>query len=154
MFKALHNLFTELVSDSITVKTVDVDTIQLAMASLLCEVANADYEQDPREDAAKLHLLQELLDISPKKAVKLLERAKSYCKRSVSVYEFTSKLRDSDYQKRIVMIEAMWQVAYADGEIDRHEEALIRKVADLTYVAHKDFIRAKHAAEMHRNEAK
>ncbi|MFT5759652.1 MAG: putative tellurite resistance protein B-like protein [Alteromonadaceae bacterium] len=152
MFKALHNLFTELVSDSINVKTVDVDTIHLAMASLLCEVANADYEQDPREEAAKLHLLQQLFDIGPQKAVELLERAKAYCKRAVSVYEFTSKLRDSDYQHRIVLIEAMWQVAYADGEIDRHEEALIRKVADLTYVEHKDFIRAKHAAEMHSKE--
>lgn len=154
MFKAIHNLFNELVSDSVNVKTVDVDTIQLAMASLLCEVANADYEQDPREEAAKLHLLQELMDLGPQQAAKLLERAKSYCKRAVSVYEFTSKLRVSDYQNRIVLIEAMWQVAYADGEIDRHEEALIRKVADLTYVEHKDFIRAKHAAEMHSKELK
>ena len=146
MFKALHNLFTELVSDSINVKTVDVDTIHLAMASLLCEVANADYEQDPREEAAKLHLLQQLFDIGPQKAVELLERAKSYCKRAVSVYEFTSKLRDSDYQHRIVLIEAMWQVAYADGNLDKYEEHLIRQVAELAFVPHSDYIKCKLAA--------
>ena len=49
------------------------------------------------------------------------------------------------------MIFNMWEVAYADGKIDRYEDHLIRQVADLLYLSHKDFIRSKHKA---RPEAK
>jgi len=40
----------------------------------------------------------------------------------------------------------MWQVAFADDNLDRYEEHLIRKVAELTYVSHQDFIRLKHSS--------
>jgi uncharacterized tellurite resistance protein B-like protein len=38
----------------------------------------------------------------------------------------------------------LWQVAYADGSLDPYEEALVRKIADLIYVPHREFIQAKH----------
>ena len=38
----------------------------------------------------------------------------------------------------------LWRVAYADGCLDPYEEALVRKIADLIYVPHRDFIRTKH----------
>ena len=37
----------------------------------------------------------------------------------------------------------MWKIAYADGNIDKDEEHIIRKVSNLIYVAHSDFIKAK-----------
>jgi uncharacterized tellurite resistance protein B-like protein len=40
----------------------------------------------------------------------------------------------------------MWAVAFADGNLDKYEEALIRQVAELTYVPHQDYIRCKLAA--------
>ena len=40
-------------------------------------------------------------------------------------------------------MESLWRVAYADGDLDKYEERLIRQVADLTHVSHKDFIRLK-----------
>jgi uncharacterized tellurite resistance protein B-like protein len=40
----------------------------------------------------------------------------------------------------------MWQVAYADGRLDKYEEGLIRQVAELTYVPHAEYIRTKLAA--------
>ena len=42
-----------------------------------------------------------------------------------------------------MLIHNMWEVAYADGHIDRYEEHLIRKVADLLYLSHVDFIKSK-----------
>ena len=44
------------------------------------------------------------------------------------------------------MIENMWRIAYSDSNLDKYEEYLIRKISELTYVSHKDFIRAKHIA--------
>ena len=43
-------------------------------------------------------------------------------------------------------MELLWHVALADGEIDKYEDHLVRKVADLIYVPHLSFIRAKHNA--------
>jgi uncharacterized tellurite resistance protein B-like protein len=45
-------------------------------------------------------------------------------------------------EKRALM-EWMWRVAAVDGRVDPHEEHLLRKVADLLYVSHADYIRAK-----------
>jgi uncharacterized tellurite resistance protein B-like protein len=45
------------------------------------------------------------------------------------------------------MVEMLWQVAYADDDLDPHEEGFVRKIAELLYVPHKDFIRAKHRAQ-------
>ena len=40
----------------------------------------------------------------------------------------------------------MWRVAMADSALSRYEEHVIRKVADLLYVPHGDFITAKQSA--------
>ena len=63
---------------------------------------------------------------------------------STSLYEFTRVINDHyTPQQKQQLIYAMWTVAYADGDIDKYEEHLIRQVAELTYVAHEDYIRAK-----------
>ena len=41
------------------------------------------------------------------------------------------------------MIKSMWRVAFADGDLDKYEERLIRQVSDLIHVPHSDFVRLK-----------
>ena len=58
-------------------------------------------------------------------------------------------------EERVQLVEQLWRIAYADGVIDKYEEAAIRKASELLYVPHSDFIRAKFAAETSsRREAK
>jgi uncharacterized tellurite resistance protein B-like protein len=60
------------------------------------------------------------------------------------LYDFTRDINDNlDSGERIKLIESMWKIAYADGNIDKYEEHIIRKVSNLIYVAHSDFIKAK-----------
>jgi len=126
---------------------VDTPTMNLSMASLLCEVANADHTLDPREETAKIHLLVNLLEIDSNQAQSLLARAMKQSHQSVSLYEFTTKLRTLKPEQRYQLINAMWQVAYADNVLDPHEEAVIRQVSELIYVDHSEFIRAKLSAQ-------
>lgn len=147
MFKQLSTLFRQIMHDGTDGSAVDTSTINLAMASLLCEVANADHDNDPREQSAKVHLLVNLLDINESKAKNLLEKARHHSQQSVSLYEFTTKLRSLEPGQRFALIEAMWQVAYADGVLDPHEEAVIRQAAELIYLDHSEFIRAKLSAQ-------
>ncbi|WP_305815494.1 TerB family tellurite resistance protein [Photobacterium leiognathi] len=143
MFKSLRILFRQLVNDTSCGDAVDTPTLHLAMASLLCEVASADHEQDPREEIAKQHLLMKLLDINEVAASDLLIKAQQQSDASVSLYDFTNKLRSLEQSERYQLIEAMWKVAYADGVIDPQEEAVIRQVSELIYLDHSAFIKAK-----------
>ncbi|PSW66370.1 hypothetical protein C0W88_08325 [Photobacterium leiognathi subsp. mandapamensis] len=147
MFKSMRTLFRQLVNDASSNDAVDTPALHLAMASLLCEVASADHEQDLREEKAKQHLLMKLLEIDEAAASELLTEAQQQSDASVSLYDFTNKLRSLEQSERYQLIEAMWEVAYADGIIDPLEEAVIRQVSDLIYLDHSAFIKAKIAAK-------
>ena len=66
---------------------------------------------------------------------------------ATSLYEFTRVINDHyTPAQKLALIDLMWKVAYADSNLDKYEEHLIRRVAELTYVPHQDYIRSKLAA--------
>lgn len=147
MLHKLRTLFQQVMNDGDASGVSDTPSLHLAIASLLCEVASADHVEDHREARAKEHLLVNLLDISEDNARALLEKAQKQSDLSVSLFEFTTNLRSLSQEQRYDLIEAMWQVAYADGTADPIEEAIIRQVAELIYLDHSAFIRAKLSAQ-------
>ena len=54
-----------------------------------------------------------------------------------------SSIRGFTYPQKVKIIEHLWEIAFADTSLDKHEEHMVRKIADLIYVEHKDFIDAK-----------
>lgn len=146
MFKTLQNLLKQFTNETASIGTANTREFELSMAALLCEVASADNVISEKEKNAKSHQLAVLLDINIERANELLTLAQGNSDESVSIYEFTSKLRNIDYAQRYILTEAMWHVAYADGALDPYEESLIRQVSELIYVTHSDFIKAKLAA--------
>lgn len=142
MFSSITSVFKQFLEGNDLNQTVQADP-QLAIASLLYEVSNADKDVDDGEQKAQIHLLQGLLETDEPHAQELLSKAKAKVAESASLYDFTSQLRALEQEKRYQLIEAMWQVAYADQELDPLEEAVIRKTAELLYVDHSEFIRAK-----------
>ncbi len=147
MLTQIRSLFRQVLGDSNQFDEDALQTMNLAMASLLCEVATADHEMDPLEEKANLRLLSQLLDLDEDGANELLEEGLENSKKSVSLYEFTDHLRDLLPQQRYALVEALWQVAFADGHVDPQEESVVRKVAELIYLDHSEFIRAKLSAE-------
>ena len=60
------------------------------------------------------------------------------------MYGYVARLNEAlDRRGKIRLVEQMWQVALADGDIDRYEEYTIRKLSDLLYLDHSDFMQAK-----------
>ncbi|HIF9278175.1 TPA: TerB family tellurite resistance protein [Photobacterium damselae] len=147
MFTKLRTLLRQVMNDGTDAGTMDSLSMNLAMASLLCEVANADHAKDPREEQAKVQLLTKLLEVDEQQAQHLLNEGELRSENAVSLYEFTNKLRALEQEARYELVEAMWQVAYADGVIEPMEEAVIRQVAELIYLDHSEFIRAKLSAQ-------
>lgn len=141
MIQSLKSFFNQIVDGNVQ-ENQSVDT-NLAIAALLCQVSQADHSVDEKEEAAKIQMLGKLLSLTEADAKALLQEATLRSENSASLYEFTDQLRDLDHQQRFELIQSMWQVAYADNVLAPIEEAIIRKVAELLYVNHSDFIRAK-----------
>jgi uncharacterized tellurite resistance protein B-like protein len=121
---------------------------RLAAAALLIETARADFSEDAAEDAALKSLLCQTLELTPAEVDDLVTQASSRLDEATSLYDFTRVINDHySAQQKLELITSMWRVAYADGRLDKYEEYLIRQVAELTYVPHSDYIRAKLVAK-------
>ncbi len=120
-------------------------SLQLATAALLFELAHADDRIDDRERDSMSRLIKAQFDLEETEIDALIEMAAEESRQATCLFEFTSLVNEhyTIEQKRQI-IEMCWRVAYSDGSLDRYEEHYIRRLADLLYVAHKDFIAAKH----------
>ena len=122
--------------------------LQLASAALLIETARADFTQDGDEEAAMEKLLHNSLMLPATEIQELMRQATDKADEATSLYEFTRLINDHYLEEeKLQLIHNMWVVAWADGNIDKYEEHLIRRVAELIYVSHQEFIRGKLAAK-------
>ena len=127
---------------------VDDKTSTKACIALLLETSMADNILDESELMALKNTLQKDFQINEDEIDELIDLAKENVEDSTSLYEFTRDINDNfDAAERVKLIESMWKIAYADGNIDKYEEHIIRKVSNLIYVAHSDFIKAKLSAK-------
>ncbi len=123
---------------------IDDKTSIKACIALLLETSMADEVLEESELFALKETLIKDFNISEEEITELIEISKQNVDDSTSLYEFTRDINDNfDSNERIKLIESMWKIAYADGNIDKYEEHIIRKVSSLIYVAHSDFIQAK-----------
>ena len=128
--------------------TLDDKTSTKACIALLLETSMADEILDESELMALKNTLQKDFQINEDEIDELIDLAKENVEDSTSLYEFTRDINDNfDATERVKLIESMWKIAYADGNIDKYEEHIIRKVSNLIYVAHSDFIKAKLSAK-------
>lgn len=118
--------------------------LDLACAALLIEVINSDHELDERESEEFLRVLRESLEISEEDLEDLVELAEKQAHQATSLYEFTRLINDGyNYKQKVELIENMWRIAFSDDLLDKYEEHLIRKISELIYVSHRDFIKSK-----------
>ena len=118
--------------------------VDLTCAALLVEVMNSDHELDEREHQEFMAVLQQSYNIAESDLEELIQLAKDEAFEATSLYEFTKLINDSyDYEQKIELIENMWRIAFSDKRLDKYEDHLIRKVSELIYVSHSDFIKTK-----------
>jgi uncharacterized tellurite resistance protein B-like protein len=120
--------------------------VQLATALLLIEVSRADYSEDLTESEATFRLLKEFFELSVEEATLLVAEARAEADHAASLQSFTRQLHGvltMDEKHRVV--EMLWKVALADKHLDKHEDHLVRKIAQLLYVSHSDLIRIRNS---------
>ena len=119
----------------------------VAIAMLLLECARADFEDKPVELQTVRQGLREQFGLDDAALDKLVGDAGAAARDAVSFHGPVARLNSelSADDKRALMA-WLWRVAAADGRVDPHEEGLLRKLGDLLYIPHADYIRAKLAA--------
>jgi uncharacterized tellurite resistance protein B-like protein len=119
--------------------------LKLASASLLVEMIRMDHVIEAAEQQMVKQLLQTSYKLNDEETDSLFALAEEESHNAVDYYRF-AKLINAHYSQpqKILIIENLWQIANADGVINKYEEHYLRKVADLLHVPHKDFIRTKH----------
>ena len=117
---------------------------QLATAALLIEVMVIDGDLDDQEMQAIAGTLSNMLHLRKEQIDQLIELSKEEVAEATSLYQFTKEINEHfDIEKKLSLMTAMWRVAFADGHLDKYEENIIRRVADLLHIRHSEYIRCK-----------
>lgn len=125
----------------------DEAALHLAAAVLLVEVAKADHALEGIELERLREVLRRDWSLDERDLDDLVAVARDAAESHVSLHEHVNLVNANlSPAQKVELMRGLWQVACADGRIHHHEELLIRRLADLLYISHTDFIRSKHLA--------
>ncbi|WP_088329155.1 TerB family tellurite resistance protein [Lacimicrobium sp. SS2-24] len=125
--------------------------LDLATAVLYCEVIRADHSLDEQEKSLMQSMLMRQFQLSEAEAQTLLEDSGDEARHAADLVSFTRLVNERcDAREKNLILENLWQLAYADDHLDPHEEHIIRRIADLLYLPHSHFIQAKLKAQQAR----
>ncbi|WP_237057924.1 TerB family tellurite resistance protein [Microbulbifer sediminum] len=151
MLRQIRKLFEQIGSGDDVEVSNDRD-VRMISAALLAEVATVDQKLDDREQATLVRLLQEHYQLGEPEACEMVDHALSHREQATSLYEFTQVVNDQfDERNKYLLVRQMWEVAFSDDVIEAFEEHLIRRVAELIYLPHGLFTRARAEAREMRN---
>lgn len=145
MFEKLR----QLVRQQTAAPTVPEESVSVAQAAamLLLEVAWADHEIEEAELDAMRRTLKSLYGMEDTAIEALIRRARADHEASTGLFPFTRTLNDAlTPEEKAVLLTQLWRLTQFSGERHHYEEHAIRRIADLLYLSHDDFIAAKLAA--------
>ncbi|WP_018984529.1 tellurite resistance TerB family protein [Salinimonas chungwhensis] len=119
-------------------------SVELATAALLSEVIRADNNTDEREKQAYREIVQRQFSLDQSTLESLLSEGEQTAEEAVDLVQFTQVINEScDNDKKKVILTSLWEIAYADNSLAPMEEHTIRRIADLLYIPHSQFIKTK-----------
>ncbi len=116
---------------------------QFMAVVLLLQLSHADFDSTEQEQQLVLGYLQREYQLAPAIAQQVLAQANQLAADATCLHAYTSKLKVLSETERLALLNQLWQLAWADGSVDPNEEMMLRKVADLLFIRHSDFIKAK-----------
>lgn len=149
MLKSIKRFFDNLAPEAAQTEEQKRHAIHLSVAVLLVEMCRMD-GQVTTEELAHLHkILERQFQLSEQEKLEITALAKQRLDDATDYYQFTSVINQHfDQPQKIKMIEQLWQIAFADGELNAHEEHYIRKIHSLLHVSHSNFMKTKHRANI------
>ena len=144
MIKRIKNLLSNFSNQEEEIEDEKISSLDKACSALLIEVAYADKVFDESEINSLRESLKETYDIDEQIIDELISEAKKTVDESTSLYEYTRVVNDEfNYSDKLELLSRIWKLAFADGNLDKYEDHLIRKISDLIHISHSDFIKIK-----------
>jgi uncharacterized tellurite resistance protein B-like protein len=146
MLDGLRQFIAEIVAPNAHAgRSFDDTDYRLAATALLIHVISLDGEPSAVEKR-KLHgLLESHFALDPGTADQLIASATLVEGEAVDLYHFTSVImRSVDEQGRLRIVEMMWELVYADGQVSEFEDNVVWRAADLLGISSRDRIDLKH----------
>ncbi|MFN3209283.1 MAG: TerB family tellurite resistance protein [Roseovarius sp.] len=121
---------------------------RLALTALLIRIARSDGHFDAAERERILTIARTRYGLLPDDAATLVDEAEQLEGEAPDTVRFTRAIKDAvAYEDRVGVIEALWQVALADGERDASEDAIIRMASNFLGVTDVDSALARQRQE-------
>ena len=131
MFKILKNIFeSENNSEDQTNQDLEL------LCGLMIEAANTDGVIDIKEIKKINSLLIDIFKEDPNETKLILDKAIQNKNNSKSLFFYTSKInKQYSIEKKLLLIETLWEIVLADGNVHDYESSLIRRIAGLLYIS-------------------
>jgi len=121
--------------------------LELLASVLLLEAAHSDYECSELELEHVVETVRALYEIPHEYVLELMELARAERNKAVDIQHFTRHANERmSREEKLTVLEAVWRIILADGDIDKYEEHYARRLANLLWLEHKDFIDARRRA--------
>ena len=134
MINILKNFF----EDNNKLKKDDIDDLEI-LCGLMIEAANSDGKIDNIEIEKINNSLITTFKEDEKQVHSVLEMAVKNKNNSKSLFFYTSKInKNYSYEKKLLLIEILWEVVLSDGQIHDYETSIIRRLAGLLYISDVD----------------
>jgi len=132
LLQSLKNIFTNDDKANHQIKNKEIDIL----SGLMIEAANTD-GRITQEELNKISFsLINVFKEDPKIVEESLTKAFDNKENSKSLYFYTSKLNKTfSDEKKIILIEVLWEVILSDDEVHDFETNLIRRLAGLLYIS-------------------
>ena len=123
---------------------VSEHSVRIATAALLIEMMRADSKISEDEQETITSTIRSRFKLTIEETGELLKLAEEEIHKATGYFEFTSLINKGfTYDQKVMVIEHLWDVAFSDAILDKYEEYMVRKIADLIHVSHRDYIEAK-----------
>lgn len=120
------------------------ERVQVATCALLLEVAHSDGHYQTVEAKIVSDLLAEKFNLSAAAVADLIDYSQGHREDSLDLFQFAREVNAHfSREEKLDVMEGVWRVIYADGTLDKYEDALARQLATLLRLDHKDVIDRK-----------
>ena len=143
MFDALNRFFGDKVAP-VSDAQEDAVRLRIATCALLLEVAHADADFSDEEETAISEMLGRRFKLDDQQTAELVSMAEHALQVSDSLFEFAQLINEKfSRERKLAIVQLLWQVVYQDGILEAHEDALMHKVGKLLGIRHEELMALK-----------
>lgn len=145
MFDYLKNILANKNNTGREAARIESDNrIQLATCALFFEMAGSDMNFTADERTHILKTMKNIFQLDDESVIELLKLSEMEVKQSISLYEFTGTINQYfSNDEKFELLKNLWKLIFIDNKIDKHEEALMRKITTMLNLEHRDMIDSK-----------